>query len=106
MFSSGSTAGRIAFSCGAMARICHDTGRHRNRARSPAVLVRRELRLDDRSSRQLALADTAAGHSGARPHQAEIAAHEPVRALEVGEHLAAVVGDGLLIGTPWSPAAP
>src|SRR5690349_15146505 len=86
-----------------MARICHDTGRHRNARGS---LVRRELRLDDRPARQLALPDSAAGHSRARPHQPEIAAHEPIRALEIGEHLTAIVGDGLLIRTPRSPAAP
>src|SRR5216110_3076117 len=40
------------------------------------LIVRRELRLDDCPCRQLALADTATSHAGARPHQGEVAAHE------------------------------
>src|SRR5437868_9924679 len=70
------------------------------------LIVRRELRLDDRPHRQLALADTATSHAGARPHQGEVAAHEPARTLQIAEHLAGVVGDRLLVGAPRTPAAP
>src|SRR5690348_7941536 len=68
--------------------------------------VRRELGVDDRSRRKLALADSAAGHSGPRTHQAEVAPHEAARTLQVGEDLAAVMGDRLHRWTPRAPAAP
>src|SRR5437868_14045653 len=68
--------------------------------------MRRELRLDDGPGGELALPHSAPGHPGARPHQAEVAAHEAARALEVGEHLAAIVGDSVYGRSPWAPAAP
>src|SRR5438270_1371764 len=68
--------------------------------------MRRELRVDDHSRRQLALANAAAAHSIARAHEPEIAAHEAAGTLQVGEDLSAIVGDRLHVRAPRSPAAP
>src|SRR5205823_5819535 len=122
---SGSFSGVIPRSCVAMARICHGAVARSSRTlfvtvfplcsprRQPfapgerrCLVMRRELRLDHGPGRKLALAHAASGHSGARPHQAEVAAHEAARALEVGEDLTAIMGDGVHGRSPRTPAAP
>src|SRR4051794_4935318 len=69
-------------------------------------VVRRELRLDDGAGGKLAVANTAARPSPARPPPAEVAAHDPAGPLEVGEHLAAILGDRVHRRAPRTPAAP
>src|SRR3954451_2967370 len=50
----------------------------------PVVLIPpRELSVDDRAVRQLALADATASHTARRAHQVEMAAHEPAGTLKV-----------------------
>src|SRR5579864_9009267 len=105
MPSSGSGVGTTDFSFVAMRPICHEKAPDRNPA-TLTLLVPRELSVDDRPSRKLALSDATAGHPVARAHQGEMTAHEAARALQIGKDLATVVGDGFLIRTPWPPAAP
>src|SRR5690348_13437460 len=109
MLSSGSAAGSTGFSWVAIRPICHDWAPDRNpglRQRILVAAVWRELRVDDRSRRKLARPGAAARHAGARSHQAEVAAHEAARSLQVGEDLSAIVGDGVDRRTPRAPAAP